>query len=81
MIRPAKYSVKEVIIAPDDQIKRVNTTQGTAIAIEDSANRAVIVGAEADTDVLDNTEINQTFPVVRVPDADEIPQITKEVNE
>ncbi|MDE0491439.1 hypothetical protein NK638_07860 [Psychrobacter sp. A3] len=81
MIRPAKYSVKEVIITPDDQIKRVNTTQGMAIAIEDSTNRAVIVGAEADTDVLDNTEINQTFPVVHVPDADEIPQITKEVNE
>ena len=81
VIRPAKYSVKEVIIAPDDQIKRVNTTQGTAIAIEDSANRAVTVGAEADTDVLDNTEINQTFPVVRVPDADEMPQVTKEVNE
>ncbi|MGP5407704.1 hypothetical protein ACTXLW_08875 [Psychrobacter celer] len=81
MICPAKYSVKEVIIPPDDQIKRVNTTQGTAIAIEDSANRAVIVGAEADADVLDNTEINQTFPVVRVPDADEILQITKEVNE
>ena len=67
VIRPTKYSVKEVIIVPQDQIKRVNTASGTAIAIEDEANRTVIVGEEADTDVIDNTEINQTFPVIRVP--------------
>lgn len=67
VIRPAKYSVKEVIIAPTDQIKRVNTAEGTAIAIEDGANRTVVVGEEAEADALDNTEINQTFPVTRVP--------------
>jgi len=67
VIRPTKYSVKEVIIVPKDQIKRVNTASGTAIAIEDEANRTVIVGEEADADVIDNTEINQTFPVIRVP--------------
>lgn len=67
VIRPAKYSVKEVIIAPSDQIKRVNTPQGTAVAIQ-QGNRAVIVGEEADADVADNIEINQTFPVNRVPD-------------
>ena len=67
VIRPTKYSVKEVIIVPNDQIKRVNTASGTAIAIEDEANRTVIVGEEADADVIDNTEINQTFPVIRVP--------------
>ena len=67
VIRPTKYSVKEVIIVPKDQIKRVNTALGTAIAIEDEANRTVIVGEEADADVIDNTEINQTFPVIRVP--------------
>lgn len=66
VIRPAKYSVKEVIIAPTDQIKRVNTAEGTAIAIEDGANRTVVVGEEAEADALDNTEINQTFPVTRV---------------
>ena len=66
VIRPTKYSVKEVIIVPNDQIKRVNTASGTAIAIEDEANRTVIVGEEADADVIDNTEINQTFPVIRV---------------
>ncbi len=67
VIRPTKYSVKEVIIVPNDQIKRVNTASGTAIAIEDEANRTVIVGEEADAEVIDNTEINQTFPVIRVP--------------
>ena len=68
VIRPAKYRVKEVIIAPQDQIKRVNTTNGTAIAIETDANQAVIVGQEADAEILEDTEISQTFPVIRVPD-------------
>lgn len=67
VIRPAKYSVKEVIIAPTDQIKRVNTSQGTKVAIE-SKNRTLIVGEEADADVVNNTEINQTFPVNHVLD-------------
>ena len=70
VIRPAKYSVKEVIIAPEDQIKRINTTEGTVIAVEGASNRAVIVGKEADAKILDETEINQTFPVIRVPDND-----------
>ncbi|MGP4118847.1 hypothetical protein ACT3N8_03360 [Psychrobacter aquimaris] len=69
VIRPTKYSVKEVIIVPEDQIKRINTATGTAIAIEDEANRTLIVGEEADEDVIDNTEINQTFPVIRVPNS------------
>ncbi len=69
VIRPSKYSVKEVIIAPSDQVKRMNTAQGTAVAIE-GMNRTVVVGEEADADVLDNTEVNQTFPVTRVPDND-----------
>ena len=68
VIRPAKYRVKEVIIAPQDQIKRVNTANGTAIAIETDANQAVIVGQEADTEILEDTEISQTFPVIRVTD-------------
>ncbi|HCN17403.1 MULTISPECIES: hypothetical protein [Psychrobacter] len=69
VIRPAKYSVKEVIIAPEDQIQRVNTTQGTAVAVE-GVNRTVIVGEEAEAGILDNTEVDQTFPVIRVPDTD-----------
>ena len=68
VIRPAKYRVKEVIIAPQDQIKRVNTANGTAIAIETDANQAVIVGQEVDAEILEDTEISQTFPVIRVPD-------------
>ena len=68
VIRPAKYRVKEVIIAPQGQIKRVNTANGTAIAIETDTNQAVIVGQEADAKILEDTEISQTFPVIRVPD-------------
>lgn len=70
VIRPAKYSVKGVIYAPQNQIKRVETATGTAIAIEDSAQRTVVMGQEADAEVIENTEINQTFPVVRIPDND-----------
>lgn len=69
VIRPAKYRVKEVIVAPMDQIKRVNTANGTAIAVED-AGRTVVVGEAADAEVIDSTEISQTFPVIRVPDND-----------
>ena len=68
VIRPGKYRVKEVIIAPQGQIKRVNTANGTAIAIETDVNQAVIVGQEADAEILEDTEISQTFPVIRVPD-------------
>ena len=70
VIRPTIYSVKQVIYAPEDQIKRVNTATGTAIAIEDGRERAVIVGQEADAEIIDNIEINQTFPVTRVPNND-----------
>ncbi|MDE4454342.1 hypothetical protein [Psychrobacter sp. DAB_AL62B] len=34
VIRPAKYRVKEVMIPPEDQIKYINTADGTIIAIE-----------------------------------------------
>lgn len=70
VIRPTTYSVKQVIYAPEDQIKRINTATGTAIAIEDGADRAVIVGQEADAEIIDNIEINQTFPVIHVPNND-----------
>lgn len=69
VIRPAKYRVKEVIVAPVDQIKRVNTANGTAIAVEE-AGHTVVVGEAADAEVIDSTEISQTFPVIRVPDND-----------
>ncbi|TXD96896.1 hypothetical protein ES754_07655 [Psychrobacter frigidicola] len=67
IVRPAQYRVKEVIIAPEDQVKRINTATGTAIAVETGINRGIIVGQEADEDIVDNTEIDQTFPVIRVP--------------
>ncbi len=69
VIRPATYRVKEVILAPADQIRRVNTRTGTAIAIQDG-RRTAIVGQEVDPSILNDTEVNQTFPVIRVPDAD-----------
>jgi len=70
VIRPTTYSVKQVIYAPEDQIKRVNTATGTAIAIEDGTDRAVIVGQEANAEIIDNIEINQTFPVTHIPNND-----------
>lgn len=69
VIRPSTYSVKEVIIAPADQIQRVDTNAGTAIAIQDG-RQAAIVGQEVDPAILNQTEVDQTFPVIRVPDAD-----------
>lgn len=69
VIRPSTYSVKEVIVAPADQIQRVNTNTGTAIAIQDGRQTA-IVGQEVDPAILNQTEVDQTFPVIRVPDAD-----------
>lgn len=68
VIRPAKYSVKEVIIAPEDQIQRIDTVDGTAVAVEGVNNRPVVVGQEADAEVIENTEISQTFPVIDVTD-------------
>lgn len=70
VIRPTKYSVKEVIVAPEDQVQRINTVGGTAVAVEGLSDRTV-VGQEADAEVIDNTEISQTFPVIDVPDVDE----------
>ncbi|WP_367111211.1 hypothetical protein [uncultured Psychrobacter sp.] len=67
VIRPSQYVVKEVIIAPQDQINRVETESGTAIAIENRNQRNVVIGQEADAEVLENTEIGQTFPVFQVP--------------
>ncbi|WP_201587619.1 hypothetical protein [Psychrobacter jeotgali] len=68
VIRPAKYRVKEVIVAPQDQVRRVDTAGGNdAIAIE-GRNRAVVVGQEADAEIIDNTQFDETIPVIRVPD-------------
>ncbi len=70
VIRPSTtgYRVKEVIVAPESQIKRVNTNAGTAIAIEDG-KKAVVVGQEVDEAILNDTEIDGTFPVIQVPNA------------
>ncbi len=69
VIRPATYRVKEVIVAPADQIQRVNTSTGTAIAIQDG-RKTTVVGQEVDPSILNDTEVNQTFPVIQVPDTD-----------
>lgn len=68
VIRPAQYRVKEVIVAPQDQVRRVDTAGGNdAIAIE-GRNRTVVVGQEADAEIIDNTQFDETIPVIRVPD-------------
>ncbi|WP_435979675.1 hypothetical protein [Psychrobacter sp. DM4] len=69
-IRPTQYQVKEVIIAPSDQIQRMNTTTGTRVAVRGADGRLVYVGRKADAEAIRNTEINQTYPVIRVPDID-----------
>ena len=68
VIRPAKYKVKEIIIAPEDQVKSINTAKGAAIAIENEANDTVIVGKKADANVVENTEVTQTYPVINLSD-------------
>ncbi|WP_201615529.1 hypothetical protein [Psychrobacter urativorans] len=67
VIRPAKYRVKEVIVAPEDQVRRVNTSTGTAVAVESGTNRRIVVGQEAGDDIINNTEVDQDVPVIRVP--------------
>lgn len=68
VIRPSTtgYRVKEVIVAPENQIKRVNTNAGTAVLVQDG-RRAVVVGQEVDEAILNDTEIDSTFPVIQVP--------------
>lgn len=68
VVRPTQYSVREVIVVPADQVQRVNTASGTAIAIEGANNSSVIIGQEADQDIIDNIEIDQTFPVIDLTD-------------
>ena len=70
MIRPTQYRVKQVIIAPQDQVRRINTANSTAIAVEGANNRSVIVGQVAGADVIKNTQADQPYPVIFVPDVD-----------
>lgn len=72
VIRPSQYRVKEVIIAPVDQIQRLATANGSAIVVEGVNNRTVIMGQEANANIINNTDIDQTFPVIRVPDNDSL---------
>ncbi len=72
VIRPTTYRVKEVLVVPQDQFKRVETDKGSVIAIEDANKRTVVIGKEASAEVIDNTEISQTFPVIEIPDNDAV---------
>ncbi len=72
VIRPTTYRVKEVLVVPQDQFKRVETDKGSVIAIEDANKRTVILGKEASAEVIDNTEISQTFPVIEIADNDAV---------
>ncbi len=69
VIRPITYRVKEVMVAPADHVQRVNTNSGTAIAIQNES-RTAIIGQKVDQAILDNTEVSQTFPIIRVLEVD-----------
>ncbi len=64
VIRPTSYRVKEVILVPENQVKAINTAQGNAIAIENSANDTVIVGKRANAEVINNIAVTQSYPVI-----------------
>ncbi|WP_193778048.1 hypothetical protein [Psychrobacter sp. FDAARGOS_221] len=67
-VKPTSYHVKEVIVAPSDQVERVETESGTKVAIQDAQNRAVVVGEEANREVLDRVEQSvEEVPVQKVP--------------
>ena len=69
VIRPTKYRVKEVIVAPEDQVNRVNTETGTAVTVEGEA-QTVYLGNQVDPAILNEVEVNQPVPVITVPDDD-----------
>lgn len=79
VIRPTTYRVNQVVVAPMDQVQRVNTRNGTAIAVQ-SGDQRVVLGQQVDPDILDDTEINQTFPVIRVPN-DNMNEMDMDINE
>ena len=68
-IRPSAYRVTGVVLAPQDQIQRYDTRYGSAVGVE-SNGQNIVLGQEVDADILDNTEINQRVPVIRVPSDD-----------
>ena len=72
-IRPTTYRVKEVVVAPSDQVRKVKTNSGdTAVAIQNQQRRAVVVGEQADAEVVNNIEApvrnNKQVPVYVVPE-------------
>lgn len=71
VIRPAKqatqYRVKEVVVAPTNQINRVDTDKGTAVVVE-GPNKTTYIGTEADPAILDDAIVTEPVPVYRVPD-------------
>lgn len=66
----AQYRVKEVVIAPEDQITRVKTKEGTAVVVE-GPNKTVYLGNEVDPRILNKTAVTQPVPVYKVPDVDQ----------
>lgn len=69
-VRPTTYNVKEVIVAPSDQVKRVETETGTKVAIENQRDNAVVVGEEANQRIMERVEQPTEAPLYVVPDAD-----------
>ena len=72
------YNVKEVLMVPQDQIRRVDTQNGTAVAVQTDRNQAVVVGKEANDNVLNNVNQPVQVPVTVVPDVDGQPVVMEE---
>ncbi len=63
------YKVKEVLMVPSDQVKRIKIENGTAVAVQNTADTAVVIGEEATQNVIDNLELEDgVIPVTVVPD-------------
>lgn len=72
--RPAK--VKEVIVAPVDQIKQAQTANGTAVAVQTPTGTHV-VGQQVDKRVLNDVAPSNNVPVTQVGDVDKIQEVKR----
>lgn len=66
VIRPEQYRIKSIIVAPEDQINRVNSEEGTAVTVEGPA-QTVYLGNQVNPDILDDVEVDEPVPVIEVP--------------
>ena len=70
VIRPSTYKVKQVVIAPQDQVQRIATDEGTAVTVEGAGGTAYL-GNQANAAILDQVEVDEPVVVIEVPNEDE----------